>query len=98
VVGGSFVPIGGHNLLEAAVHGIPVLYGPHMHKQPEIVRFFREGEGGIQLEADLLASTLEHLFSNRKERERLGNEAGKTVMKSRGSAGRTVDFIRKFLD
>lgn len=97
IVGGSFVPIGGHNLLEAAVHRIPVLYGPHMHKQPEILKIFQEGGGGIQVSAKDLASRMEQLLSDEEERRRLGETAALTARKNCGSARRTVEFIRKFL-
>jgi 3-deoxy-D-manno-octulosonic-acid transferase len=97
IVGGSFVPVGGHNLLEAAVHSIPVLYGPHMHKQPEILKIFQEGGGGIQVSAKDLASQMERLLGDDDERRRLGEIAALTARENRGSAGRTVEFIRKFL-
>ena len=98
ILGGSFVPVGGHNLLEAAVHSIPVIYGPHMHKQPEILKIFQEGEGGIQLTEKELASKMEYLISHEEERRRLGNAAAQTALQNRGSARRTVEFIRRFTE
>lgn len=98
ILGGSFVPVGGHNLLEAAVHSIPVIYGPHMHKQPEILKIFQEGEGGIQLSAKELAPRLEYLISHEEERRRLGEAAAQTARQNRGSARRTVEFIRQFTE
>jgi 3-deoxy-D-manno-octulosonic-acid transferase len=47
VVAGSFGNIGGHNLLEAAVHSIPVLVGPNMHAQKEIDRLFSGAEAVV---------------------------------------------------
>ena len=94
VLCGSFAPIGGHNLLEAAVHGIPVVFGPHMHNQPEILRLFREGGGGLQIRQGELASTIKRLLSDDIERARIGSAAAETSRKNRGSARRTVEFIR----
>jgi 3-deoxy-D-manno-octulosonic-acid transferase len=93
---GSFVPIGGHNLLEAAVHSIPVIYGPYMHSQPEILRIFKGSGGGRQVNKENLASSLRHLLSDESERQKMGIAASECAKKNRGSAARTVEFIRKF--
>ncbi len=98
IVAGSFAPIGGHNLLEAAVHSVPVLYGPHMHNQPEILKIFKQSGAGKQVEKDDLASALEALFMNENERLRMGRTGAQAAMQNRGSARRTVEFIRSFLE
>src|SRR5690606_6723750 len=46
IVGGSFCEVGGHNVLEAAAHGVPVVYGPRMHSQRELQRLMSEGGAG----------------------------------------------------
>ena len=48
-VGGSLVPVGGHNLLEPASLGVPVIFGPHMENFREISRLVLDGDGGIQV-------------------------------------------------
>jgi len=98
VVAGSFMPIGGHNLLEAAVHRVPALYGPHMHKQPEIVKIFKANNAGKQVEKDELAPALEELFLNEDERRRMGEAGATAARQNRGSARRTVEFIRSFTE
>jgi len=95
VVCGSFVPIGGHNLLEPAVYGVPVLYGPHMHKQPELLRFFRESGGGVQLEGRELGPTIWRLLKDADERQRLGKRAAETIELNRGSAQRHLHVLQK---
>jgi len=97
VVGGSFVPIGGHNLLEPAVYGVPVVYGPHMHKQPEILRFFDGAGAGVQVEGAALGATIERLLLDPDERRRLGRLAAETVELNRGSAKRHMDVLREVL-
>jgi 3-deoxy-D-manno-octulosonic-acid transferase len=64
-VGGSLVPIGGHNLLEPALLGKPVLAGPHDANAPEVARRLR-GAGGLQVVEDAaeLAEALEALCAN----------------------------------
>mgnify|MGYP006278221639 CR=1 FL=1 len=98
IVGGSFVNIGGHNLLEAAVHGIPVIYGPHMQNQPEIVRIFEDNPGGIQIPAGKLTSVLKRISMDEEERRSRGKAAAAAAAKNRGSAKLTVDFIRSFIE
>lgn len=97
VVGGSFVPIGGHNLLEPAVYGIPVLYGPHMHKQPELLRFFEESGGGVQIEGRELGPMVRRLLNDPKECKRLGRLAAETIELNRGSAQRHMHVFRQVL-
>ena len=48
-VGGSLVPVGGHNLLEPAAQGVPVLYGPHTHNFLEMARDLEAAGGGRRL-------------------------------------------------
>lgn len=60
IMGGSFVRnIGGHNLLEPARYGIPVIYGPFMDKQAEIVSLFKRHDYGQQVSLPELCNTLE---------------------------------------
>jgi len=98
VVCGSFAPIGGHNLLEPAVYGVPVLYGPHMHKQPELLRFFSESGGGVQLEGDELAPMVRRLLDDPEERQRIGRLAAETIELNRGSAERHMHVLKMVLE
>jgi 3-deoxy-D-manno-octulosonic-acid transferase len=98
IVGGSFVPIGGHNLLEAAIHRIPVLYGPHMHKQPEITEILRQTGGGLQITASALAPTISALLKDNSRRSDLGQRAALAVEQNKGSARRSAAIIKGILD
>jgi 3-deoxy-D-manno-octulosonic-acid transferase len=98
VVCGSFVPVGGHNLLEPAVYGVPVLYGPHMHKQPELLRFFSESGGGVQVEGRDLGPMVRRLLEDADERRRLGRLAAETIELNRGSAERHMRVLKHVLE
>ena len=98
IVGGSFVPIGGHNLLEAAIHRIPVLYGPHMHNQPEITEIMNQTGGGLQVSPNALISTITELLENETRRHELGQQAAKAVEQNKGSARRSAEIIKNILD
>lgn len=98
LVAGSFVPgIGGHNLLEAAVHGVPVVYGPYMYGQPDMVRILGDADGGTRSDPDDLGARICALLRNRAdaaEKGRLGREA---VLRNRGAAERNLDVLRRIL-
>ena len=96
VVGGSFVRIGGHNLLEAAAHSIPVVYGPHMRRQPDMLRLIGQGGGGLQVQPAALGKALAELLSNEPRRRDLGRRARQTLDENRGSAGKMVEIVRRY--
>ena len=97
IVCGSFVPIGGHNLLEPAVYGVPVLYGPFMHRQPELLRYFSESGGGVQIEGRDVGATVRRLLDDPDERRRLGQLAAETIELNRGSAQRHMRVLQQVL-
>ena len=49
-VGGSLVPAGGHNILEPAAHGKPIVFGPHMENFQEIAETFLANGAAIQVQ------------------------------------------------
>jgi len=97
IVCGSFVPIGGHNILEPAAHGVPVVYGPHMRKQMEMARIINADRGGVQVAPDGLSGALLSLMRDETLRARMGEAARQAVEANRGSARRSVEFILPFL-
>lgn len=90
---GSWVPIGGHNLLEAAVHAVPVLRGPYMQNQPDIVRILGPEQGGLEVTAERLGGLLGELLGNADRRTELGQRAARAVAGNRGAAARTVQTL-----
>lgn len=58
-VGGSFTPrVGGHNILEPALYGKPVLFGPYMHSQPDLLELVKTYRAGIQITPEEIIPTL----------------------------------------
>src|SRR5205823_5241010 len=74
-VGGSLVPIGGHNILEPAQYGVAVMTGPHTFNFREIVHIFEQGGGLKVVTPKQVSQELLHLIQNRQERELLGERA-----------------------
>ncbi len=98
-VGGSFDPaIGGHNLLEPAAAGVPVVHGRHMQSFAEEAALLEASGGGIRLERpeDLLP-TLSRLLADEGERTKRGRAASETVLAHRGAVERNIELIEKFL-
>lgn len=97
LVCGSFVPgIGGHNLLEAAAHSVPVLFGPFADKQPDMVRILTN-HGGFQVAPEKLGATMLHLLQNEGLRRGQGEKAREAVMQNRGSAQRNIEMISRYI-
>ena len=93
-VGGSLVPSGGHNVLEAAAAGKPVIVGPHMENFQEIADQFLAADALVQVgDAAALAPTVLHLLTHPAESLALGGRAHQLLEGSRGALVRTVDAL-----
>jgi 3-deoxy-D-manno-octulosonic-acid transferase len=93
-VGGSLVPIGGHNVIEPASAGRPVLLGPHFHNQKSIVTSFLERQALIVVKdgGELAAKVLE-LHQSPELAAQLGERARRTVLENAGAVERTVEVL-----
>jgi 3-deoxy-D-manno-octulosonic-acid transferase len=97
-VGGSLVDAGGHNILEPAVHGKAIVFGPHMSNFAEISRTFLENGAAEQVvDAAALESALLGLLSDPVRRARLGAEARALVDANRGARTRTLEAVDELL-
>lgn len=84
-VGGAF-KTGLHNVLEAAVYGKPVIFGPHYSKFQEASALISE-KGGFSINSkETLFHTLDRIFTDKMERELLGENAKAFIYKSQGAA------------
>jgi 3-deoxy-D-manno-octulosonic-acid transferase len=97
-VGGSLVPVGGHNILEASLLNRPVIYGPHMQNFKEIAGLIRRAQGGLAVaDRDDLYHQVRLLIENPVERQRLGENGYKLLMQNRGATERTLAVIDRHL-
>ena len=93
-VGGSLVPAGGHNVLEAAVAGKAVIVGPHMQNFQEIAEKFRAEEALLQVRsAEDLAREVISLLTDEPRRRSLGERAKSLVDRNRGALRSTIDGL-----
>jgi 3-deoxy-D-manno-octulosonic-acid transferase len=97
-VGGSLVPIGGHNVLEAALVRKPVLFGPHMHNFKEISGLLLAAGGGIQVaDGEALAAAVERLLDDAPLRARMAENGHLLLQAHAGATARTLRVIRKLV-
>ncbi|NTV53177.1 MAG: 3-deoxy-D-manno-octulosonic acid transferase [Candidatus Firestonebacteria bacterium] len=97
-VGGSLVPLGGHNPLEPAGLGVPVLFGPHTEhftKAAEIL-LERGAAGVVHNTVDLAAAVVFFLRDPEASRRR-GEAAQQAVASHRGAAGQTATLLQKLM-
>ena len=95
-VGGGFNPrFGGHNILEPAGLGKPVLFGKFMNNFEEEAKLLTQFGGGIQMQnIEELYDVLKRLLMNPDERQKLGQSAEKTVKANSGALLRNIELIR----
>ena len=97
-IGGSLVPQRGHNPLEPAVHGKPVLFGPFMEDFAEISRDLLAAGGARQVRnAEELRAGLSLLLAEPAERERAGRQAQALIAARRGVTEAHLALIRRVL-
>jgi 3-deoxy-D-manno-octulosonic-acid transferase len=97
-VGGSFVKVGGHNPLEPAVLGRPVVTGPVIFNFQEAYATLREADAVIVLDdEDELAPAVQRLLVDRSLNEAVGERARGVVEANRGATERTVTLVRELL-
>lgn len=93
-VGGSLVPVGGHNLLEPAALGRPIITGPHLFNAQEIADEFRRRQACIVVESpDELAEAVAGLLQNPQEATETGRNGLALLNRNRGALRRLLEVV-----
>ena len=93
-VGGSLTAVGGHNLIEAALLGKPVLYGPHIQHVQAVADLLEQSGGGIKVSnSEVLKQKLEWLLGETGIRLSMGEKARRAVHPYQGVVKRTADVV-----
>ena len=91
---GSLVPIGGHNLLEPAALGLPILTGPHNANSEEAARLLMaRGAAEVVRNPQELADKVIQLFSEPATRERMGAEGRAFVETNKGALAKLLGLV-----
>ncbi len=97
-LGGSLVPLGGHNMLEPALRRKPVLFGPHTTNFRDAAALLTGAGGGIVVtDAEALTAQLTRLLQDDELRLRLGTQAYEAVASRQGAVQATLDLVAQFL-
>lgn len=98
-VGGSIAPVGGHNVLEPAALGKPVIMGPHMFNFEEIAeRMLTIGAATQVKNTRELTENVCKLFQDPDLRDQMGQAGLRLIEEGRGALARTLDIIDEYID
>jgi 3-deoxy-D-manno-octulosonic-acid transferase len=96
-VGGSLVPRGGHNIIEPALHGVPIIVGNHTENFRDIVSLFQIRDAVRVVGPAELPLVLMELIANPTERADLGRRAAETLRTQMGATHRTMQALERLL-
>ena len=97
-VAGSLVPIGGHNLLEPAAQGLPIVTGPHLFNAQDIADMFVERQACVIVnDKDELALAVADLLANREKASELGRKGRSLLEQNKGALARLLVLVEPLL-
>lgn len=97
-VGGTLVPVGGHNLLEPAALGKPIVTGPHLFNTQDIAdKFARNGASIIVHDASELAQAVGDLFADESAARDIGERGRRIVAENRGALEQLMALVRPLI-
>ncbi len=97
-VGGTLVPVGGHNLLEPARWGKLVFFGPYTDHTVEVAELLIQAGGGVQVHnGQELAAEMARWLRDRSGLQRLGDAARQVILDNQGALERSLQVIEKVL-
>ena len=97
-VGGSLMPLGGHNVLEPALRGKPVLFGPHTSNFRDAAAILVAGGGGLVVrDVGELTTELGQLLADADLRGRQGAAAREAALSRHGAVRATLDLVARYL-
>lgn len=93
-VGGSMVPVGGHNLLEPAMHGVPVITGPHIHNFRDISEaLVKAGGCEVVCDSEALSVFVHTLAVDREKGDNMGHAARSACEATKGASEKNARMI-----
>ncbi len=97
-VGGSLVPVGGHNILEPALYKKPILFGLYMHNFKEIAEGFKNKKAAIEINnSDEMAKEIINILNNPDIGKELGEKGFSVIIENKGALEKSIGLIGRFL-
>jgi 3-deoxy-D-manno-octulosonic-acid transferase len=98
IVAGSYTSkVGGHNILEPSWYGVPVIFGPYTHTQPDLVELMKDYGAGREVKIEDLENNLLNLLNDESLRKNLGDAGLRLAADVHGATDKTFALIRKRL-
>ncbi|GIX32569.1 MAG: 3-deoxy-D-manno-octulosonic acid transferase [Lysobacterales bacterium] len=97
-VGGSLAPVGGHNVLEAAALGVPVLIGPHTFNFSEVTESLVACGGARRVLEPNLGAAVSELLGDLHLRQRMGASGQRAFERERGAVDRIMAAVESILE
>lgn len=95
-VGGSLIPVGGHNILEPAFFGKPIVVGPYMHNFRDITQLFLSNKAMIQIrDLEELETKMKEFISNKDKLVELGKTAKSLILANQGATKTNLALIEE---
>lgn len=98
IVGGGFFVPGGHNPLEPAQFGVPIIIGPHYENFRGIIEKLQAADAVTIASPSTLSAELQHLFANESEAAAMGGRARTVFENESGATGRAVTALLAVLE
>ena len=97
-IGGSLVPIGGHNILEPAIQGLPIIVGPYFSNSEEVVNEFIKDDACLVVKNEAeLAENISSLLCDSVKAKKMGQRSLRLIKKNKGSIERLLHLLNPIL-
>jgi len=97
-IGGSLLPLGGQNLIEAFSMGKPVLIGPHTFNFAQVTDMAIEAGAALRVQTpEALAQQLQKLFANNAQRQSMADAALAFCTQNQGATQRTLTLLGRYI-
>ncbi len=98
-MGGTMVPTGGHNILEPAALGLPIVYGPHIFNFYAINELFMQYQAAQQVaDSDTLQQVLHELLADEKRAGEMGERARQLIEQNSGALDKMMTLLKPYLE
>lgn len=98
VIGRTFVPLGGSDMIEPIALGKPTIVGPHVEHFQETTVCLLAGDGLLQIDRDSLATTIRTLLNDPGRRQSLATAGREVIRRHQGATQRHVDLLVPLLE
>ena len=98
-IGGSLVPTGGHNILEASASGVPVIFGPHMFNFEKVTKLVLEKDAGIQImTGEELSDVVVRLLGDPVLRDQYATRGKELIDENKGAFSKIKSLIEALVE